>query len=111
MLLSDEYLITYCTTNLHCITRRAPFGQANRFTHVTIDFQQETTPNDVVTVIATQPLTNNEPWQKMERGKLKVFRFGEQISAIATERTGSLSSCSLFALLCLPCAIIVTGIT
>ena len=84
MLLSDgEYLITYCTSNLHCITRRAPFGQAKLIDDdVTIDFQQETTPNDVVTVIATQPLTNNEQWQKMERGELKVFRFGEQLFAI-----------------------------
>ena len=87
MLLSDgEYLITYCTTNLHCITRRAPFGQAKLIDDdVTIDFQQETTPNDVVTVIATQPLTNNERWQKMDRGELKVFRFGEQLFAITTE--------------------------
>lgn len=87
MLLSDgEYLITYCTSNLHCITRRAPFGQAKLIDDdVTIDFQQETTPNDVVTVIATQPLTNNEQWQKMERGELKVFRFGEQLFAITTE--------------------------
>ena len=41
--------------------------------------QKETTPNDVVTVIATQPLTNNEAWQKMQSGQMNVFRLGEMV--------------------------------
>ncbi len=87
MLLSDgEFLITYCTTNLHTITRRAPFGQAKLIDDdVTVDFQQETTPDDVVTVIATQPLTNNESWIKMAKGEMKVFRLGELIVSLETE--------------------------
>ena len=81
LLLSDgEYLITFCTNNLHWITRRAPFGQAQLIDDdVTIDFQQETTPNDVVTVIATQPLTNNEAWRKMVPSEMNVFRLGERV--------------------------------
>ncbi|UXI01888.1 class II glutamine amidotransferase [Photobacterium sp. TY1-4] len=81
MLLSNgEYVFTYCTNNLHWITRRAPFGRASLIDEdVTIDFQQETTPNDVVTVIATQPLTNDESWHKMQPGELSVFYLGEQI--------------------------------
>ncbi|WP_299021732.1 class II glutamine amidotransferase [uncultured Photobacterium sp.] len=81
MLLSDgEYVLTYCTNNLHWITRRAPFGQASLIDEdVTIDFQKETTPNDVVTVIATQPLTNDENWHKMQVGEFNMFHFGEQI--------------------------------
>ena len=46
---------------------------------VTIDFQQETTPKDVVTVIATQPLTNDENWHKMATGEFIVFHFGEPV--------------------------------
>ncbi|HIF9335244.1 TPA: class II glutamine amidotransferase [Photobacterium damselae] len=81
MLLSDgEYVLTFCTNNLHSITRRAPFGCASLIDEdVTIDFQQETTPNDVVTVIATQPLTNNEQWHKMQPGEFNVFYFGEVV--------------------------------
>ncbi|KAE9772329.1 class II glutamine amidotransferase, partial [Escherichia coli] len=62
MLLSDgRYVMAFCSTNLFWITRRAPFGVAKLLDQdVEIDFQRETTPNDVVTVIATQPLTGNE---------------------------------------------------
>ena len=44
-----------------------------------VDFQQETTPNDVVTVITTRPLTNDERWQKMEPGEFALFKMGELI--------------------------------
>lgn len=62
MLLSDgRYVMAFCSTNLFWITRRAPFGVATLLDQdVEIDFSSETTPNDVVTVIATQPLTGNE---------------------------------------------------
>lgn len=58
--------MAFCSTNLFWITRRAPFGVATLLDQdVEIDFSSETTPNDVVTVIATQPLTGNETWQKI----------------------------------------------
>ena len=52
MLLTDGvYVLAYCTNNLHWITRRAPFGKATLIdADMVIDFQKETTPNDVVTV-------------------------------------------------------------
>ena len=81
MLLTDgEYLLAFCSTKLHWITRRAPFGVARLSdVDVDIDFSQETTPNDVVTIIATAPLTNNEQWQKMQSGEAQLFRRGEPI--------------------------------
>lgn len=81
MLLSDgEYLLAYCTTKLHWITRRAPFGIARLSDiDVDIDFTRETTPNDVVTVIATEPLTCNEQWHKMQPGQWQLFHRGEAI--------------------------------
>ncbi|WP_087019466.1 class II glutamine amidotransferase [Thaumasiovibrio subtropicus] len=81
MLLSDgDVVANYCTNNLHWITRRAPFGEASLIDEdVTIDFQKETTPNDVVSVIATQPLTNNEQWHRMLVGEMCVFKKGEVI--------------------------------
>jgi predicted glutamine amidotransferase len=33
----------------------------------------------VVTVLATQPLTTNETWQKMQPGQMVVFVAGELI--------------------------------
>ncbi|SFC65764.1 class II glutamine amidotransferase [Pseudoalteromonas denitrificans] len=81
MLLTDgEHLLAYCSNNLHWITRRAPFGKASLIdVDVIIDFQKETTPNDVVTVIATRPLTENEDWHKIEEGEFKLFKLGELI--------------------------------
>ncbi|WP_416306992.1 class II glutamine amidotransferase [Neptunicella sp. SCSIO 80796] len=81
MLISDgEYLLAFCSTKLQWITRRAPFGMAHLSDiDVDIDFAQETTPNDVVTVIATEPLTANEQWHKMQAGEGQLFRFGEPI--------------------------------
>ena len=59
------------------ITRRAPFGAATLIdTELAVDFATETTPHDIVTVVATQPLTDNEQWHKMEKGELRVFEGG-----------------------------------
>lgn len=82
MLLSDgEYVLAFCTTKLHWITRRAPFGVARLSdVDVDIDFSRETTPKDVVTIIATEPLTNNEQWHKMQPGETQLFRFGEPLA-------------------------------
>ncbi|MBS0054392.1 class II glutamine amidotransferase [Yersinia sp. Marseille-Q3913] len=81
MLLSDgRFVMAFCSTNLYWITRRAPFGKATLLDQdVEIDFQRQTTPNDVVTVIATQPLTVNETWHKIAPGEFSLFCFGEQI--------------------------------
>lgn len=78
MLLSDgRYVMAYCSTNLHWITRRAPFGVATLLDQdVEIDFSSQTTPNDVVTVIATQPLTGNETWQKLCQANGAYFASG-----------------------------------
>ncbi|MGZ8135797.1 MAG: class II glutamine amidotransferase [Methylococcaceae bacterium] len=79
ILLSDgNYLFAYCSSSLHWLTRRAPFGQARLIDEdIAIDFHQQTTPNDVVTVIATLPLTSNENWRQMESGHYLLFYDGE----------------------------------
>jgi len=72
--------IAYCTTELHYITRRAPFSSALlKSLDWEVDFERETSPNDVVTVIATYPLTTNEVWNKMKSNECIVFREGEII--------------------------------
>ncbi|MDR8524052.1 class II glutamine amidotransferase [Shewanella fidelis] len=83
MILSDgEHLMSYCTNNLCYITRRAPFGKAKLIdTDVVIDFDKETTPNDIVTVIATRPLTKDEQWNVLSPGEWKLFKKGELVSS------------------------------
>ena len=83
MLLCDSrYLYCYCSTNLTWLTRRAPFGEARLIDiELTVDFAKETTPRDIVTVIATKPLTDHEPWTTMAPGSLTVFRDGLPVTA------------------------------
>lgn len=78
LLSNGDFLFCFCSNNLHWITRRAPFGKASLIdAEMVVDFQKETTNKDVVTVIATQPLTDDESWHKMEAGEWVVFRLGE----------------------------------
>lgn len=77
-LMSDSrYLYAYCSTKLCWLTRRHPFGKARLIdTGQEIDFSLETTPRDVVTVIASSQLTDNETWIAMDKGSLLVFHNG-----------------------------------
>jgi glutamine amidotransferase len=81
MILSDGvFVMAFCSTNLHWITRRAPFGKATLIdSDWIIDFQQETTLNDIVTVVATQPLTGDEQWHKVAAGESVLFKYGELV--------------------------------
>ncbi|SFH39565.1 class II glutamine amidotransferase [Modicisalibacter xianhensis] len=79
LLLSDGYyLYCFCSTKLAHITRRAPFGKAQLSDiEMVVDFIEHTTCHDVVSVIATEPLTDNERWCRMEPGEMLVWRHGE----------------------------------
>jgi len=79
---NGDWLFTFCSTKLASITRRAPFGPAClKDVEVAIDFAAETTPKDVVSIIATEPLTNDEQWDVYERGEWKLWQDGEVIAA------------------------------
>lgn len=82
MLFSDgDFVMAYCSSQLHWITRRAPFGMASLIDDdISVDFKQETALGDVVTLIATSPLTHNENWHEMRAGQYCVFHFGEKIT-------------------------------
>jgi len=74
-----NHLYSYCSTKLSWLTRRAPFEQARLVdAEMSVDFQQETSKTDVVTVIATQPLTSNENWTTMANGEFSIFLRGKK---------------------------------
>jgi len=82
LLSNGDWLFTFCSTKLASITRRAPFGPAQlKDADVTIDFEAETTPNDVVSIIATAPLTSDEAWDIYQRGEWKLWQGGEVIAS------------------------------
>jgi glutamine amidotransferase len=82
MLLSDSrHLFAYCSTSLSWVTRRAPFGKATLIdADLTVNFSEHTTPTDIVSVIATRPLTADENWSIMQPGEFAVFRDGTRRS-------------------------------
>lgn len=82
LLLSDaRQLFCFCTTKLCWITRRAPFGLAQlKDADMVVDFEKETTPNDVVTIVATAPLTQAETWNIMQTREFVVFKGGEVVT-------------------------------
>lgn len=82
ILSNGEWMIARCSTNLHYVCRRAPFGKALRDDDVEIDFRQFTTEGDKVTIITTQPLTKNENWIKMKNGGYVFFKDGDPIYEI-----------------------------
>lgn len=82
MLSNGAWLFSYCSTKLASITRRAPFGPAQlKDADVTVDFASETTPNDIVSVIATEPLTSNETWTLYQPGEWKLWVEGEVVAS------------------------------
>nr|WP_293765338.1 class II glutamine amidotransferase [uncultured Aquitalea sp.] len=77
ILSNGEIMFAHCSTNLHLIIRQAPFNTAHLVDNdVTIDFSTVTTPRDLVAVVATQPLTDNENWQALPPGQLVLLRDG-----------------------------------
>jgi len=84
MLLGESnYLFTYNTTKLWWITRKAPFGEATlRDCDVSVNFKHETSVTDKVTVIATEPLTHNEKWNKISTGELATFELADLVGQI-----------------------------
>ena len=77
-LMSDSrFLYVYCTNNMCWITRRHPFGKARLIdTGQIVDFSRVTTPRDIVTIITSRALTDNEEWHHMKKGEFSVFKNG-----------------------------------
>lgn len=77
-LLSDgDWLFAHCSSRLCYILRKAPFAVAHLADEdLTVDFNQLTTPDDRVAVIATTPLTDNEAWTQIPPGNLFAFHDG-----------------------------------
>ncbi len=87
ILLSDsKFLFAYCSTKLVYITRTAPFGKARLIdADMTIDFRKHAGPKDVVTVLATAPLTNNEIWTHFLPGEFQVWKEGRLLQRSETK--------------------------
>ncbi|OOF55187.1 class II glutamine amidotransferase [Rodentibacter genomosp. 2] len=83
ILSNGEWMIAHCATNLHYLTRKAPFGKACRIDDDgVIDFNDYAKAGDKVTIITTFPLTKDESWTKMENGGFVFFKEGDKVAEI-----------------------------
>ncbi|MDG3066729.1 class II glutamine amidotransferase [Thauera mechernichensis] len=80
-LLSDgDWLFVHCSSRLCYIVRQAPFPLAHLSDEdLTVDFNEVTTPEDRVAVIATTALTDNEAWTDIPAGTLIAFQNGHPV--------------------------------
>ena len=78
-LLSDSrYMYAHCSNTMCWVTRKYPFGKARLIdTGDVIDFSNHLSKDDVMTLIASRALTENEEWHCMEKGEFKVFNNGK----------------------------------
>lgn len=78
LLSNGDWLFAHCSTRLVYLVRQAPFATAHLVDEdLAIDFNTVTTPRDRVAVIATTPLTDNEPWTVLEPGDAVWFHDGQ----------------------------------
>jgi predicted glutamine amidotransferase len=77
-LLSDgDALFAHCSTRLHYVVREYPFRSARLVDRdQVINFSQHNHLDDRMSIIATEPLTTDEPWQAFAPGQLHMFVHG-----------------------------------
>jgi len=67
-------------TRLHWLERRPPFGWVRLVDRdLSIDLSRANGPADRMALIATEPLTHDEPWTAFEPGELRVFAGGRTV--------------------------------
>ncbi len=78
-LLSDSRsMYAYCSNKMCWVTRQYPFSEARLIdTGEVINFNSHLSKNDIITVIASSALTDNEQWHCMEKGEFRIFNNGK----------------------------------
>jgi predicted glutamine amidotransferase len=78
LLSNGQALWAHASTSLYWLERQHPFRAARLADEdLSVDFAGLTAPTDRVAVVATQPLTLDEPWQAFSAGELRVFVGGQ----------------------------------
>ncbi len=77
---NGEWMLAYANTLLFYVTRQAPFGSAALIdVDVTMDFETVNEASDVITVLATTPLTIDENWQQLAVNECIIFADGHRV--------------------------------
>lgn len=77
LLSNGEVLFAHSSKSLYYVARQAPFAVAHLSDKdVSMDFSKTNATHERLTVIATKPVTDNEPWIFIEPGTLMMFQDG-----------------------------------
>ncbi len=77
LLCDGEALYAHASSKLHWLQRRHPFGRVRLVDRdIEIDLAQANGAGDRMVLVATEPLTRDEPWTAFEPGELRVFAEG-----------------------------------
>lgn len=79
--LSDgRALYVHCSSNLYVLHRQYPFPVAQlKDCEMRLDLSERNHRDDKIVIIATAPLTDDEPWQKLCAGESRVYENGSCI--------------------------------
>ena len=78
LLTNGEVLLAHCSSKLQWLQRRYPFAKASLVDcDLTVDLGALNSPQDRMIIVATEPLTDGEPWTPMETGELLLLKDGE----------------------------------
>jgi glutamine amidotransferase len=80
VLTDGQALYAHGASRLHALQRRYPFTTAHLVDHdLALDLRAANRPQDRMVLVATEPLTRNEPWVPFAADELRVFVDGEQV--------------------------------
>jgi glutamine amidotransferase len=80
LLTDGEAVYAHCSTRLHWLLRRHPFTRVRLVdADLTLDLARDNSPGDRMVLVATEPLTHDEPWVAMAPGELHAFVQGETV--------------------------------
>jgi len=93
VLTDGEAVYAHCSTRLHWLLRRHPFGPVRLVdADLTLDLARDNAPADRMVLVATEPLTHGEPWVAMQPGELFAFSQGEMVWRQQAARTRTWSA-------------------
>jgi len=80
LLSNGEALYAHCSSRLHVLNRQHPFPHAHLVDcDVTLDLAGMNGRDDRMAILATEPLTSEEPWRPFATGESKVFVQGAEV--------------------------------
>lgn len=88
LLSNGEGMYAHCSSTLYALERRHPFPMAKLVDcDMSLDLGEVNGENDRMVIIATEPLTTDEPWTAFATGESRFFLDGESVWTHTSTRT------------------------